>query len=127
MDAPAQDPNEESIGDLIGRLLDDGRSYARAEIDLIRQIARHRAARARTGLIMLAAGAVLALSALTALILGLVLGLATLIHPLLAGLAVAALLAGVGYGLIRYGLTGLRALGGDDEEREAVRRGEGPP
>ena len=127
MDAPAQDPNEESIGDLIGRLLDDGRSYARAEIDLIRQIARHRAARARTGLIMLAAGAVLALSALTALILGLVLGLATLIHPLLAGLAVAALLAGVGYGLIRYGLTGLRALGGDEEEREAVRRGEGPP
>ena len=127
MDAPAQDPNEESIGDLIGRLLDDGRSYARAEIDLIRQIARHRAARARTGLSMLAAGAVLARSALTALILGLVLGLATLIHPLLAGLAVAALLAAVGYGLIRYGLTGLRALGGDDEEREAVRRGEGPP
>lgn len=127
MDGPAQGPNDESIGDLIGRLLEDGRSYARAEIDLLRQIARHRAARARTGLILVAAGAVLALSALTALILGLVLGLATLIHPLLAGLVVAALLAGIGYGLIRYGLAGLRALGGDDEEREAVRRGETAP
>lgn len=127
MDAPGQDPSDESIGDLIGRLIEDGRGYARAEIDLLRQIARHRAARARTGLVMLAAGAVLALSALTALILGLVLGLATLIHPLLAGLAVAAALAGIGYGLIRYGLAGLRALGGDEEEREAVRRGETLP
>lgn len=127
MDAPGQDPSDESIGDLIGRLIEDGRGYARAEIDLLKQIARHRAARARTGLVMLAAGAVLALSALTALILGLVLGLATLIHPLLAGLAVAAALAGIGYGLIRYGLAGLRALGGDEEERAAVRRGETVP
>ena len=127
MEAPAQDPRDDSIGDLVGRLIEDGRTYARAEIDLLRQIARHRVARARTGLILLAAGAVLALSALTALILGLVLGLATLIHPLLAGLAVAALLAGTGYGLIRWGLTGLRALGGDEEEREAIRRGETLP
>lgn len=127
LDAPAQDPNEESIGDLVSRLIEDGRSYARAEIDLMRQIARHRAARARTGLIMLAAGAVLALSALTAMILGLVLGLATLIHPLLAGVAVAVLLAGIGYGLIRFGLTGLRALGGDEEERAALERGERLP
>ena len=127
MSAPAQDPGDESIGDLLTRLIEDGRTYARAEIDLLRQIARHRAARARTGLVMLAAGAVLALSALTALILGLVLGLATLIHPLLAGLAVAALLAGIGYGLIRYGLAGLRALSGDEEEREAVARGESAP
>jgi len=127
LSAPAQDPGDESIGDLLTRLIEDGRTYARAEIDLLRQIARHRAARARTGLVMLAAGAVLALSALTALILGLVLGLATLIHPLLAGLAVAALLAGIGYGLIRYGLAGLRALSGDEEEREAVARGESAP
>ena len=127
MDAPAQDPSDESIGDLVGRLIEDGRGYARAEIDLLKQIARHRAARARTGLIMLVAGALLALSALTALILGLVLGLATLIHPVLAGLVVAAVLAGIGYGLVRYGLAGLRALGGDEEERQAVARGETVP
>ena len=76
MDGPAGDPREESIGDLFGRLIDDGKSYAKAEIDLYRQIALHRAARARAGLIALAAGAVLLFSSLTALILGLVLGLA---------------------------------------------------
>ena len=124
MASPAHDPREDSIGDLVNRLIDDGRSYARAEVDLLKQIARHRAGRARSGLILLVAGAVLLLSSLTALILGLVLGLATLIGPLGAGLVVAAVLAGGGYLLVRFGLGGLRALSGDEEERQAVTRGE---
>ena len=127
MDAPAQDPRDDSIGDLFGRLIEDGRTYARAELDLVRQIARHRAARARTGMILLAAGGVLLLSSLTALILGLVLGLAVLVGPLLSGIIIATLFAGIGYGLIRFGLTGLRALGGDEEERAAIARGETVP
>ena len=127
MDAPVRDPREESIGDLIGRLLEDGRTYARAEIDLLKEIARHRAGRARTGLILLVAGAVLALSSLTALVLGLVLGLAALTGPLLAGLIIAAALAGIGYLLVRLGLAGLRALSGDEEEKQAVARGETMP
>ena len=127
MEAPAQDPRDESVGDLVARLIEDGRSYARAEVELLRQIARHRAARARNGLIALAAGAVLLLSSLTALILGFVLGLATLIGPVLAGIAVAAVLAGGGYLLVRIGLGGLRALSGDEEERQAIARGETAP
>lgn len=124
MDAPVQDPREESIGDLFGRLMDDGRSYARAEIDLYKQIALHRAGRARAGLVALIAGGVLLLSSLTALIFGFVLGLAVLIGPVLAGLAVAAVLAVGGYVLVRYGLAGVRALSGDEEERQALSRGE---
>jgi len=127
LDGPAEDPRDESIGDLFGRLIDDGRSYAKAEIDLYRQIALHRAGRARTGLVALIAGAVLLLSSLTALILGLVLGLAELIGPLLAGLAIAALLALAGYVLIRFGLNGLRALAGEEGERQALSRGETRP
>ncbi len=127
MDAPGHGPQEESIGDLFGRLIEDGRSYARAEIDVVKQIARHRAGKARNGLIMLVAGGVLLLSSLTALLLGLVLGLAMLIGPVLAGLAIAALLAGSGYVLIRYGTVGLRALAGDEEERQALARGEEGP
>lgn len=127
MDSPPGDPREESIPDLIGRLVEDGRAYARAEVDLLKQIARHRAGRARNGLILLGAGAVLLLSSLTALILGLVLGLAALTGPLLAGLIIAAVLAGGGYLLIRIGLGGLRALGGEEDEREALRRGEDAP
>ena len=127
MDAPVRDPREESISDLIGRLLEDGRTYARAEIDLLKEIARHRAEKARAGLILLVGGGVLLLSSLTALILGLVLGLANLIGPVLAGIAIALLLAGGGYALVRVGLKGLRALSGDEEERQAVTRGETMP
>ena len=127
MEVPTQDPREESIADLVNRLLEDGRRYAQAEIDLMKEIARHRAARARTGLVLLVAGAVLGLSALTALVLGFVLGLATLVGPLAAGLIVAAALAGAGYLLVRYGLAGLGALSGDQEEREALERGEKVP
>ena len=127
MDAPVRDPREESVGDLIGRLIEDGRTYARAEIDLLKEIARHRAERARTGLILLVGGGVLLLSSLTALIFGLVLGLAALTGPLLAGIIIAALLAGGGYLLVRVGLKGLRALSGDEEERQAVARGETMP
>jgi putative superfamily III holin-X len=126
LDGPAGDPREESIGDLFGRLVDDGRAYAKAEIDLYRQIALHRAGRARAGLIALAAGAVLLLSSLTALILGLVLGLAEWIGPWLAGLAIAGLLALTGALSIRFGIAGLKALKGDEAEREALTRGERP-
>ncbi|WP_114951288.1 phage holin family protein [Sphingosinicella terrae] len=127
MDSPAHDPRDEGISDLVSRLLEDGRAYARAELDLVKQIARHRADRARNGLIALAAGAVLLLSSLTALILGLVLGLAVLIGPVLAGIAIAAALAGIGYLLVRIGLGGLRALSGDEEEKQAIARGETMP
>jgi hypothetical protein len=121
------DPKQESIGALFGRLAEDGRAYAKAELELYRQIARHRVARARGGLIALIAGIVLLLSSLTALIFGLVLWLEGLIGALLAGLAVAALLVLIGYALIRFGINGLKALGGDEEERAALTRGETLP
>lgn len=127
MDGPAGDPRDESIGDLVGRLLEDGRRYARAELDLVREIMRHRAGQARNGFIALAVGVTLAMSAVTALLFGIVLGLATLIGPLLSGLAVALVLAIAGYLLVRMGTTRLRALAGDPEERAAIERGERQP
>jgi len=124
LDAPAGDPRDESIGDLFGRLIDDGKAYARAEVDLYRQIAVHRAGRARSGMVLLGAGAALLVAALIALTIGAVLGLAALTGPLLAGVIIAAALALTGYLLIRSGVTGLQALGGSEEEAAARKRGE---
>jgi membrane protein implicated in regulation of membrane protease activity len=126
LEEPEGDPKEESIGALFGRLAEEGRAYAKAEVAVYREVARRRLARARAGLIALLAGALLLVSALTALILGLVLWLAGLIGPLLAGLAVAALLVLIGIVLVRFGVRGLKALGGDEEERAALARGETP-
>lgn len=124
---PESETTEESIGDLVGRLAENSRAYAEAELEVIKAIARHRAARARKGAILLSVGVVLLLSALTALVLGLVLGLAELINPALAGLAVCLALAAIGGVLARAGIGGLAALGGDDEERGALARAERTP
>ncbi len=118
------EPKEESIGALFGRLADDGRAFVRAEIGVYKAIAARRAARARNGLIALALGAVLLITSITALLLGLVLWLATLVGPLLAGVIVAAALILTGFILIRIGISGLKALGGDEAEREALARGD---
>ena len=122
--ADAGEPRDESIGELLGRLADDGRAYEKPELGVYRAIAARRAARARSGLIALAIGAVLLISSITALLLGLVLWLATLIGPLLAGLAVTAVLVLVGFILVRIGVSELKALGGDEAEREALSRGD---
>lgn len=122
--ADAGEPREESIGELLGRLAEDGRAFVKAEIGVYKAIAARRAARARNGLIALAIGAVLLIASITALLLGLVLWLSGLIGPLLAGLAVAAVLILSGYILVRVGISGLSALGGDEAEREALSRGD---
>lgn len=122
--ADAGEPKDESIGELVGRLAQDGRDFVKAEVGVYKAIAARRMARARNGLIALAIGAVLVICSITALLLGLVLWLATLIGPLLAGLAVAALLILAGVLLVRLGLSGLKALGGDEAEREALTRGD---
>lgn len=122
--ADAGEPRDESIGELLGRLAEDGRAFVRAEVGVYKAIAARRMARARNGLIALAIGALLLVCSVTALLFGLVLWLATLIGPLLAGLAVAGLFILVGFLLVRAGIGGLKALGGDEAEREALARGD---
>ena len=126
MDGPAGEPREETIGALIGRLVEDGRSYAEAELELYKAIAAYRGIRARRALVSLAAGWFLLVSSMTALMVGLVLGLSQHLNPFLAGLLVAVPVAGAGYGLVSYGWQGVKGLGQDKGEREAIERGERP-
>jgi len=123
----ASDPRDESIGDLVTRLVEDGRAYARAELDLVKQIARHRASKAKSGAVLLGIGITLLLCSLTALVLALVLGLATLIGPFAAGMVVFLVLAIAGGLLARSGAKGLAALGGDEAEKAALDKAERQP
>lgn len=124
MDARVESPTDTSIGDLLGRLVEEGRTVARTEANLYKQIALYRVGKARTGLIAAAAGGVLALAGLIAALVGVVMGLAVLIGPVLAGIVVLAVTGLVGFLLIRFGAAKLRALSGDDEEKAALLEGE---
>jgi hypothetical protein len=125
--SPSHDPRDETIGSLATRLMEDGRAYARAELDLVKRIAKHRAAKAKSGAMLLGIGITLLLCSLTALVLALVLGLATLIGPFGAGMAVFLVLAIAGGLLARSGAKGLAALGGDEDEKTALARAEAQP
>jgi hypothetical protein len=120
LDEPAGDPREETIGDLFGRLVEDGRTYAEAELALIKAIAEYRALRARRALVALAAGWFLLVSSMTALVIGAVTGLSQHMSPFLSGLLVGVPMAAGGYALVSYGWRGIKGLGRDTAEQQAI-------
>jgi hypothetical protein len=126
LDGPAGDPREESIGDLVGRLVEDGRSYAEAELELIKAIAEYRALRARRALVALAAGWFLLVSSMTALVIGAVTGLSQHMSPFFSGLLVGVPMATGGYALVSYGWRGIKGLGRDKAEQQAIDKGMQP-
>lgn len=124
MDARVQHSTDSSIGDLFGQLVDDGRTLVRTEVDLYKQIALYRAGKAKTGIAALVAGGLLAYAGLIAALVGLVMGLAHLVGPVLGGLIVLAIAGIAAYFLFRFGASKMAALSGDEDEREALATGE---
>lgn len=120
MEAAAGTSAESSIGELFGRLTEDGKAYVRAEANLYRAIAIRRVGKARNGAIALVAALFLVNAALIAFLVGLALQLADLVGPALGGLIVFLVAAAIGLILVRYGAARLGALGGDAEERAAL-------
>lgn len=88
-------PDEPSIRETFGQLLDDGRAYARAELDLVKLRARAEVNRYRKAAIFGGVAAALALAALVAFAMTLVIGFARLLGPFGGGGA-AVLLLGLG-------------------------------
>ena len=88
MDQPGADVDAEDqpIGDLFGRLIDDGKAYAKAEIDLVRARAEDQADRAKLPAILGAGAIAFGFASVIALVLTLVLALASLLGPLAGGL-----------------------------------------
>lgn len=127
MDARASNMGESSISELFGRVAQDAKSYAQAEIGLYRTIAAHRMAKARNGAIALVAAVVLLNAALITLLVLLAIALGGIIGPVLGGLAVFLVVAAISYVLIRYGAAKMSALSGDAEERAALAAGEQYP
>lgn len=118
-----EDPADSSIGDLFHQLVEEGRNYAGAEANLYKQIALYRFGNAKNGLVALVAGGFLAYAALIAFLVGVVMGLADLIGPVLGGLVVLAVFGGISFLLIRYGAGKMSALSGDADEKAALRHG----
>jgi hypothetical protein len=109
-DQPSAD-GDRSFGELATQLLDDAKTYARAEIDLAKAIAADKSKSLRIAAILLVLAAFVAIGALNALCVAIFVALATLIGPLLGGIvafvligAVAGLLGWLGWQKLRDAL-----------------------
>jgi hypothetical protein len=100
--------NERPVGELVHELIEDGKAYARAELDHVKAIAASKANAFRLPAILFGLAFVLALAAVSALAWGVAAGLATLIGPLAGGVATFLLFAGLAGGLGWYGAKRLR-------------------
>jgi len=76
------------IGQLFSQLVDDGKRYARAEVELYKAKAANKAQPVKAAAIYGGIAVTLALSAITALLVGLILALDTLLGPLASTLIV---------------------------------------
>ncbi len=101
---------DEGIGTLVTQLVDDARGLASAEVALVKARVGERAAAYKNAAVFFAVAGVLALAALIALLVGLILSLATVIGPglataavVLATLVIAAVLAIIGKGRLAPG------------------------
>ncbi len=121
------DPTDRPIGELFGQLVEDGRDLVRTEVGLYKKIALYRVGKAKTGAIALVAGGFLAYAGLIAFLVGIVMGLADLVGPVLGGLIVLVVTSILAFILFRFGAAKLAALGGDPDEMAAIAAGERNP
>lgn len=107
-----------SIGEMIGQVLDDGRAYAQAELDLAKIRAQAEVNRYRRAAILGGAAAALGLAALVAFALTLVIGFARLLGPFGGGVA-AVLVLGLGaYALLSLAQSAVRDRTGADRDED---------
>ena len=104
MDKDHTDLDEAPVGELFGRLIDDGKAYAKAEVDLFRVRAEAQATRAKLPAILFAGALACGFAGVIALILTLVLTLASAMGPLGGGLiaTLVTMLISLGLGLAAF-------------------------
>lgn len=101
---------ERPIGELVQELVEEGKAYARAELDLAKTIAAAKAKALALPAALFVVAFILALASVTALALGVVMALAKFLGPLLAGLVGLLIFAALGGALVWWGIERVRRV-----------------
>lgn len=105
---PGPSKAERPVGDLVHELIEEGKAYARAEIDWAKAIAAAKGKALAVPLGLFGVAFIFALAAITALALGVVIALSRFIGPLAAGFVGMLIFAAIGGGCAWYGYQRLR-------------------
>ena len=108
-DPPPPD-SERPIGEIFSDLVDDGKAYARAELNLAKAIAAAKAKAFRAPAILLVAATFVAMAALNALAVAIFVALAMLMNVLLAAIVAFVLIGSVAALIAWIGIEKLRKL-----------------
>ena len=95
--------DEAPLGELVGRLIDQGKGYARAEVGLVRAMANAKVAQVKLPAILFGAASLFVIGGVVTFCITIALALATLIGPLAGGLIAT---------LVAFGIAGLLAYVG---------------
>jgi hypothetical protein len=98
----AEPHDEKPIGELFGRLIDEGKAYARAEMGLAKATAEAKAEAAKKPLMLAAASLLFLLAGVIVLCMTMALALATLVGPLAGGLIATLITFAIAYGLFLW-------------------------
>ena len=94
---------EAPIGELVGRLIDQGKGYARAEVGLAKAVATAQVDRVKLPAALLATALLFVIAGVVTFCITIALALATLIGPLAGGLAATMVAFGIAGGLALIG------------------------
>lgn len=92
-----EEVDERPIGELFGKLIDDGKAYAKAELGLAKAAAEAKADAAKKPAILGAAALLFLIAGVVVLTMTMSLALATLVGPLAGGLIAAAVTFSIAY------------------------------
>ena len=98
-DTAPEPGDERPVGELVHQLVEDGKSYARAELGLVKAIATAKGKVLALPAALLAAAFVLAQAGVNALAVGVLLAVSEALGPLLAGLIAFLIFAAIAGGL----------------------------
>jgi uncharacterized membrane protein YqjE len=101
---PSPPPPERPVGELVHELVEEGKAYAQAELDLAKAIASIKAKALALPAALFATAFIVALAAVTALAVGVVIALAKFLGPLLAGIAGLVIFAAIAAALAWWGV-----------------------
>ena len=105
---PSPPHPERPIGELVHELIEDGKAYAQSEIGLAKTIAASKAKALAFPIGFLIAAVLIAMAAINALVLGVVLALASLIGPLGAGAVGLLIFLAIAGGAAWWGIQAVR-------------------
>ena len=106
---PGNDPqNERPIGELVSELVDEGKAYAKAELDVLKAIATAKGKALIIPARLFGVAFMVALAAIMALAFGVFMELYAFLDPLIAGLISFLLFAAIAGGLGWYGAQRLK-------------------